>query len=186
MAPSTYLSFLLTISMIFISHAISPTPAPAPAPAPAPTPSPKLYQNVCKEPGQKDFEQRCLKLIESYPQITLIEDYLTFSRSFLKIVAIDKAIKSQQVVREITEKYPSSEPIRECFDDYSTMVVEVKGALGEDPEMIGLAVKYASDALDMCERRLANEKIVNTSSIATLNHEMELCTDIVVIAAGHL
>jgi hypothetical protein len=180
MAPSTYLSFLFTISMIFISHAISPTPTPSPSP------SPKLYQNVCKEPGQKDFEQRCLKLIEAYPQITLIQDYLTFCRSFLKIAAIDKAIKSQQVVREITEKYPSSDPIRECFDDYSTVVAEVKGALGEDPEMIGLAVKYAGDAVDQCERSLANEKIVNTSSIATLNHEMELYTDIVVVAGGHL
>lgn len=175
MAPSACLSVLLVISMIFISHAIS-----------LPTPSPKLYKSVCKEPRQKEFEQRCLKLIEAYPKITLIKDYLTFCRSFLKIVAIKKAIKSQHRVKEIVKKYPSSQPIKECGDDYNTVVSEVQGALREDPEMISLAVKYASDALDMCERSLANEKIVNTSSIAALNHEMMLYTDIVVIAGGHL
>jgi len=174
MAPSTYLSFLLTISMIFICHALSPTP------------SPKLYERVCKEPAQKDFEQRCLKLIEAYPQITLIEDYLTFCRSFLKNVAIEKAVKSQQQVKEIMNKYPSSQPIKECGDDYNTVVIEVQGALREDPEMISMAVNYASDALDMCERSLADEKIVNTSSIAALNHDMKLYTNIVVIAGGHL
>jgi len=41
MAPSTYLSLLLTISMISISHAISPTPSPKP--------SPELYEIVCED-----------------------------------------------------------------------------------------------------------------------------------------
>jgi len=178
MASSTYLSILFTISMIFISHVISPTPTP--------TSSLKLYQSVCKEPGQKDFEQRCLKLIEAYPPITLIKDYLTFCRSFLKIAAIKKALKSQQQVNKIMKKYPSSQPIKECAGDYNTVVSEVKGALTEEPETIGLAVRYASDALDMCESSLAREKNVNTSSIATLNHEMVLYNDIVIIAGNHL
>jgi len=178
MGSSTYLSILLTISMIFISHAISPTPTP--------TPSLKLYQNVCKQPGQKDFEQRCLKLIEAYPPITLINDYLTFCRSFLKIAAIKKAVESQQQVNEIMKKYPSSQPIKECADDYKTVVSEVKGALIEEPDTIDLDIRYASDALEMCEQSLAREKIIDTSTIATLNHEMQLYNDIVLIAGGHL
>jgi len=178
MASSTYLSILLTISMIFISHAISPTPTP--------TPSLKLYQKVCQAAGQKDFEQRCLKLIEAYPQITLIEDYLTFCRSFLKIAAIGKAIKSQQQIKEIMKKYPSSQPIKECADDYNSVVGNLKVALREEPDTLDLDIRYASDALERCEGSLAREKNVNTSSIATLNHEMQLYNDIVLIAAGHL
>ncbi|KEH41785.1 uncharacterized protein [Medicago truncatula] len=174
MASSTYLSILLTISMIFISHANSPTP------------SLKLYQNVCKQPGQKDFEQRCLKLIEGYPPITLIKDYLTFCRSFLKIAAIGKAIKSQQQVKEIMKKYPSSQPIKECANDYNSVVGQLKVALIEEPDLIDLDIRYASDALGRCEDSLAREKNVNTSAIATLNHEMQLYNDIVLIAAGHL
>ncbi|KEH41786.1 plant invertase/pectin methylesterase inhibitor protein [Medicago truncatula] len=142
--------------MIFVSHAISPTPTPAP--------SPKLYQNVCKAPGQKDFEQRCLKLIEAYPKITLIEDYLTFVRSFLKNAAIKKAVKSQQQVKEIMKKYPSSQPIKECVDDYNSVVGQLKVALIEEPDTIDLDIKYASDALGRCEDSLAREKNVNTES----------------------
>ena len=70
--------------------------------------------------------ERCLKLIEAYPQITLIEDYLTFCRSFLKIVAIEKAMKSQQQVTEIMKKISSSEPIKECVEHYDMVVSEVQ------------------------------------------------------------
>ncbi|CAK8578120.1 unnamed protein product [Lathyrus sativus] len=175
MAASTYLSLLLTISIIFISHAISPTS------------NPKLYQNVCKDPGEKDFEQRCLKLIESYPPLTLVKDYLTFCRSFVKMVAIEKTAKAHEHVKKMMNKYPSSQGIKECATEkYKTLVIELKNVLIEDAELISLNGKYACDALDQCEAILAGEKIVNVSSIYTLNKRMKLLARIVLIAGGNL
>jgi hypothetical protein len=100
-------------------------------------------------------------------------------------VAIEKAIKSQQVT-EIMKKFPSSEPIKECVEHYDTMVSEVQGAMREDPENISLTVNYARDALDRCKRSLVDEKVVDTSSIDTLNREMQLYIDIVFFAGSHL
>jgi hypothetical protein len=78
---------MLIISLFTISHAISPTISP--------TSNSNFYKIICKEPLDfKDFEQRCLKLLEAYPEITLAEDYLTFTKLFLKTVAIEKSIKS--------------------------------------------------------------------------------------------
>jgi len=112
MTPSTYLSLLLTISMIFISHAISPTS------------SPKLYKSVCKETVKQDphYEQPCLKLLEAYPQITSAKDYLNFSRLFLRIVAIENATKAQHQVKEMMKKYLSSQAIKGCALNYDKVV----------------------------------------------------------------
>ncbi|CAL5187646.1 unnamed protein product [Lathyrus oleraceus] len=67
MTLSTYLFLLITISLMLISHAISPTPSP----------NPKLYEAVCDVAGVAD--QRCMKLLESNPKITSAKDYLTLS-----------------------------------------------------------------------------------------------------------
>ncbi|KAL5060676.1 hypothetical protein RYX36_032280 [Vicia faba] len=131
-----------------------------------------LYQNVCKQPSKTDFEQRCLKLIESYPPLTQINDRLTFCRSFVKMMM---------------NKYPSSQPIKECATEkYDTLVHQLKGVLNEDPDMIDMNAKYAVDALDECETALAHEKIVNVSSIYTLNNNMMLLADIVRITTSNL
>lgn len=175
MTPSTYLSLFLTISMIFFSLAI---PAKS---------SPKLYQSVCKEPGHKDFEQRCLKTLEAYPQITLTIDYLTFSRLFLKIVAIKNAGKAQHQVKEMKNKYPSSAVIKYCAESYGGAVNELKGALREeDPDLINLHVQYAYYAVGACEDVLAKEKSVNISSIYALNNEITFLSDIACIASRHV
>ncbi|CAI8615176.1 unnamed protein product [Vicia faba] len=175
MAASTYLSLLFTISIFFISHATLPTS------------NPKLYQNVCKQPGKTDFEQRCLTLIESYPPLTQINDRLTFCRSFVKMVAIEKTTKAQEYVKQMMNKYPSSQPIKECATEkYDTLVNELKAVLNEDPDLIDMDAKYAADALDECETVLAREKIVNVSSIYTLNNNMMLLADIVRITASNL
>ncbi|KEH29442.1 putative pectinesterase inhibitor domain-containing protein [Medicago truncatula] len=172
MAPSTNLSLLLTISMIFISHAISRTS------------SPNLYKSVCKEIGKEPYEQPCLKLLETYPQITSAIDYLTFSRLFLRIVAIDNATKVQHKVKEMTKKYPSSQAIKGCNIHYDVIVDELTGALDEDKIYISLDVVYAFDALEKCS--LVNEKIFNISSISTMNSEMELILAIISSAANHV
>ncbi|KAL5060673.1 hypothetical protein RYX36_032277 [Vicia faba] len=175
MAASTYLSLLFTISIFFISHATSPTS------------NPKLYQNVCKQPDKTDFEQRCLKLIESYPPLTQINDRLTFCRSFVKMVAIEKTTKAQEYVKQMMNQYPSSQPIKLCATEkYDTLINQLKGVLIEDPDIIDMKAKYAADALDECETVLAGEKIVNVSSIYTLNNNMMLLADIVRITASNI
>jgi pectinesterase inhibitor-like protein len=174
MASSMYLSLLLIISLIFISHAISPTS------------SSKLFEKICKEPSEKDFEQHCLEVLKPYPEITSAKDYLTFSRLYLKTVAIEKAIKARDQVKEIFNKYHSSHAIKLCAFFYDTVVTQVKDALLEDPPLISLAVEYAYDAINGCENVLADEKSVNTSSISTLNNEMEFIVAIAQISSGHL
>lgn len=160
--------------MVSISHAISSKS------------SSRLYISICKEPGHKDFEQRCLKVLEAYPQITSANDYLTFSRLFIKIVAIEKATKAQLQVKEMKNKYPSSKAIKLCADNYDTVFTELKAALSEDSNLISLDVQYAYDAVGVCERSLANEKSVDTSSISTLNNAMTFVIEIAGIASGHL
>ena len=159
--------------MIFISHAIPPKS------------SPKLYESVCKEPGHKDFEQRCLKTLEAYPQITSTEDYLTFSILFLRTVAIKKAVKAELHVKEMKNKYPSSAVIKYCAESYRGAVNELKSAL-HDSDIIALHVLHAYDAVGACEHVLAKEKSVNTSSISALNNEMLFLIDIAGIASDHL
>jgi hypothetical protein len=175
MSPSKYLFLLLTISMVFISHATTPTS------------SPKLYENVCKNLGNKEFEQPCLKLIEAYPRVTLAKSYLRFCKVFAKWVAIGKATKAQNYIKEMMKKYPSSTAIKECAtSNYDYVVSELQCVLIEDPELISMCVRYAADGLDMCERNLVNEKIVNISSIHTINNNIMLLTDILMSAANHL
>jgi hypothetical protein len=115
-----------------------------------------------------------LKLLKAYPQITSAEDYLTFTKLFLKTVAIEKSIKAQQQMKEIMNKYPSSQVIKECFFDHSKVLNELQIAYFEDPGTISLDVAYASDALDACEHSLSNEKFVDISSISILNDVIHL------------
>ncbi|CAJ2672944.1 unnamed protein product [Trifolium pratense] len=146
--------------MVFIiSHAIRPTS------------STKIYEDICKNGG--DNEQRCLKVIEAYPEITLAKDKLSFCQLFAKNVAIGEAIKAQNYIKEMMNKYPSSEAIKECATTgYNEVVSEFKGVVIEDPEMEDLVVQYANDGIRVCESALAKEKTVDVSSIYTLNNDM--------------
>ncbi|WJX17770.1 hypothetical protein P8452_07645 [Trifolium repens] len=180
MAPTTCLSLMLIISLFTISHAISPTISP--------TSNSNFYKIICKEPLDfKDFEQRCLKLLEAYPQITLAEDYLTFTKLFLKKLAIGKAIKAKQQMKEIMNKYPSSQVIKECFFDHSKVLSYLQIAYDEDPGgTLDLDVIYALDALDACEHSLSNEKFVDISSISILNDAMHLVVAIAAASSSHI
>ncbi|CAJ2672954.1 unnamed protein product [Trifolium pratense] len=175
MAPTTYLSLMLILSLFTISHAISPTS------------SSNLYKDICKKSFElKDLEQRCLKLLEPYPQITSANDYLTFTKLFLKTVAIEKAIKAQQQMIEIMKKNPSSQGIKDCFLHYKDVLSELQIAYDEDPGTISLDVAYANDALVACKRSLSNEKIVNISSISVLNDEMHFVVDIAFTSSSNI
>jgi len=173
MTPSTYLSLLITISMIFISYAISPIS------------TPKIYESVCKEIVHKfpHYEQTCMKLLEAYPEITLAKDYYTFTKLYCKIVAIENATKTQVKVKELVNKYPSSLAVKACATtDYDTVVSELKAGSVENPEEISLAINYAYDALNSCKQRLTNEKIVDTS-FSALNSAMEFVIEIAEISS---
>lgn len=176
MAPSTHLFLLLTISMVFISHA-----------AILPTSSPKLYEEVCKKPHSQDFEQRCLTILRAYPEITLAKDYITFSRLFINVL-LKKAKNAQNDIKILMNKYPSSKAIKECATThYNMLTVELKVSLGEldsSPSTASLSIMYAGDGPKLCEIALADEKIVNTS-ISSLNNEMLFLLDIASIATGH-
>jgi DNA-binding protein Fis len=124
--------------------------------------------------------------LKPYPEITSAKDYLTFSRLYLKTVEIERAIKARDQVKEIFNKYHSSHAIKLCADFYDIVVSEVKDALLEDPPLISLAVEHAYDSLNACERDLADEKSVNTSSISTLNNAMLFIVEIVGISSYHL
>lgn len=174
MAPSTYLSLLITISMIFISYAKSPTS------------TPKIYESVCKEIVQKfpvQYEQTCLKVLKAYPEITLAKDYYTFTKLYCKIFAIDHATKTQVKVKELVNKYPSSLAVKACATtDYDTVVSELKAGSNENPEEISLAIIYAFDALNSCKQRLTNEKIVDTT-FSALNSAMDFVIEIANISS---
>jgi hypothetical protein len=63
--------------------------------------------------------------------------------------AIDKAKKSEQQVKEILNKYPSSKVIKVCVDQYHTVVSNVKVSLIEEPSLISLDIQYAMDSLEI-------------------------------------
>ncbi|CAJ2672943.1 unnamed protein product [Trifolium pratense] len=161
--------------VVIISHAIT-----------LPTSIPSLHSNICKDLGNPRFEQRCLRHIVAYPQIILAKDNLSFCKIFAKM-AIDKAIRTQNYIKEMMNKYPSSEAIKECATtNYNYVVSELKAVLIEDPEMISMDVEYAADGVGQCETALANEKLVNVSSIHKLNNNIKFLTDILTSASSHL
>ena len=150
------------------------------------TTSQKLYQSICKERQEENFEQRCLKLIEKHPKITLTKDYLEFSTVYLKEVAIGEATKAEKYVNQFSKKYPSSEVIKGCLGEYGALVEQLKVASGEDAEIISLTVMHGIDALKRCETILPNEKKVDVSSIIALNRQSHFVAEIALIASDHL
>jgi hypothetical protein len=175
MAPSKFLCLLLSISMIFICHANSPTS------------NPKIYENVCNDPYQgKDFAPNCLNLLKPYPQITSANDYLSFIKLFIRMVAKDKIKRSEPQVKEFLNKYPSSKVIKDCVDQHHYLGLQVKGLLDEETSLISLDLRYAIDALEICDKNLANEKVVDMTAFARLNYEVMLQLSILEIASNHV
>jgi len=153
--------------MIFISQAISPTPSH--------TPIPTLYENVCKSAQ----DERCLKLLESNPQITSAKDYVTLSRLYLEM-AIDKATKGQDYLKSLINKYPSSQVLKTCAtNNYHYLISGFRLAipqLAKDPDGANWDATSVYHGPYICEQNLAHEKIVKDTSISTLNNDMQfLC-----------
>ncbi|WJX90870.1 hypothetical protein P8452_72724 [Trifolium repens] len=132
-----------------------------------------LYENVCNGVHEK---QRCLKLAENNPELNSAKDYLTLSRSFLKM-SIEKSTKGQNYLKNLVNKYPSSKALKECSTNcYNACVGDFKGSLEElteDPLSASYDAFVAGDEPNRCDKLLADEKIVKDPSISTLNDEMK-------------
>jgi hypothetical protein len=159
-----YLSLLLTISMIFISHASSPK---------------LLYTNVCKQQISQERQQRCLKFLETHPEITLAKNYNSFCLFSTKL-AIEKGTQFQNYIKEMMTKYPSSKAIKICATSYyNGVLAELRGFCNEDPGFKDMDLQYACDDIAACGRNLDEEKIVDVSSIKALNFDMEILIAII-------
>jgi hypothetical protein len=167
MTPSKYyLSLVLTISIIFISHASSPK---------------LLYTNVCKQQISQERQQRCLKFLETHPEITLAKNHNN-SCLFSSRLAIEKGTQFQNYIKEMMTRYPSSEAIKLCATScYDGVLAELRGFCNEDPELQDMVIQYARDDLTRCEGTLAEEKIVDVSSINALNFDMEILIAIITV-----
>ncbi|KAK7308484.1 hypothetical protein VNO77_42091 [Canavalia gladiata] len=178
MNHSTLLSFMFTLSLIFISHA-------GRLPVPVAT-SAKLYQSVCKDAG-KDAN-RCLKLLEAYPEITSAETNLTLCRHVLEM-AIERSTEGRNYFIKTMKKNPSSAAIKNCATNfYYETVKSFKDALSElvsAPDAANYEAQIAGDGPVNCDSALGNEKIVNPS-LSKLNNEIKFISVIAFLATNHL
>lgn len=147
-----------------------------------------MYENICKDASLKDTKQ-CLKLLKANPQISSAKDYYTICKLFLE-TAVEKATKAQNYLKILMRKYPSSIAIKKCSTNcYNEMVEFFKGSLNDlirDPLSANYLAARARDGPVACETVLASEKIVNTSSISTLNHHMKILSLVAYLATNHL
>nr|XP_027191356.1 uncharacterized protein LOC113787081 [Cicer arietinum] len=177
MNSSTHLSLLFTILLIFIPHVISQTS------------TPKLYEVVCKNASNDDLEQRCLNLFEDNHEITLAKDDLTLCKLFLNM-AIHKSSKAKNYLKSLINKYPSSKVIKKCVTDYyDDLVFSLKSSLSElvkNPLLANYDAVIAGDGPKNCESDLGREKIVNSSSISTINNEMQFLSYVAYLATANL
>ncbi|KAK7279507.1 hypothetical protein RJT34_24560 [Clitoria ternatea] len=179
MNPSTVLLMFFTFSLIFTVYASSPSPLPSPSP------SVKLFQTVCKDVKENE---RCFKLLESYPEITSAESYLELCRYILKM-AIRKATEGQNYLKEVMKKNPSSHAIQECaVDDYDHLVTLFQASLNDlvrDPMFANYLAMAAGDGAVNCNNALAQEKITSPS-LSSLNNEMDFVSLVAGVATDHL
>ncbi|KAL5060095.1 hypothetical protein RYX36_031699 [Vicia faba] len=164
MRTSTYLSLLLIISIIVISHAISSTS------------NPNLYEAICAGGvAEKHQQERCLKLLESNSQITSAKDYVTLSKVYLKM-AIEKATKGQDYLKSVTNKYPSSQALKTCaaknYDDLIYGFQLATSVVAGDPDGANEDVRNGSEGPRSCDQSLAKENVVHDPSISALNDDM--------------
>ncbi|KAK7308487.1 hypothetical protein VNO77_42094 [Canavalia gladiata] len=178
MNRSTLLSLSFTLSLIFISHG-------GRLPMPVAT-STKLYQTVCKDVG-KDAN-RCLKLLEAYPEITSAKTNLTLCRHVLEM-AIERSTEARNYFIKTMNKNPSSAAIKKCATDfYYVTVKSFKDALSElvsAPDAANYEAKIAGDGPVNCNSALGNEKIVNPS-FSKLNNDIDFISFVAFLATNHL
>jgi pectinesterase inhibitor-like protein len=157
------LSVFLTILVIFISFAASQKSGTS------------LYENLCNGTHLK-VKQRCLKYVETNPELTSAKDYLTLSKLFLKM-AIEKSIEGQNYLKKLVYKYPTSKALKHCSTYcYDTCVGDFKSSLqdlAKDLESASYDAFVAGDEPNNCDDNLVAEKKVNDPSIFTLNDEMK-------------
>ncbi|KAI5425727.1 hypothetical protein KIW84_031517 [Lathyrus oleraceus] len=181
MANSTYLSLLFTISMISISHALSPTPSPKS--------NPKLYEIVCEGVAMFGEEERCLKLLEPNSQITSAKDFFTLSKVYLEM-SIEKATKGQDYLKSLMNKYASSQALEMCATKYyGDLIAGFQRAIRElpkEPDGASWEIHAVGDDPHLCDLQLAQENIVHDPSITALNSDMSFLCLIAGEAIDHI
>ncbi|CAL5207524.1 unnamed protein product [Lathyrus oleraceus] len=169
MNHSTQLSLFLLISLIFISQA-----------------STNLYEVVCNDAG-KDHD-RCLKLIQGYPEITSSKDYPTLCKAILSM-AVKKSTYAQNEIKTLVGKYPSSTAMKECATvDYFNLVHSFKMIIqdvDEDAKTANYDAFVAADDIEICQTKLDNEHTVDPT-INTINNDMKFLCRVAYLATNHL
>ncbi|KAK7308490.1 hypothetical protein VNO77_42097 [Canavalia gladiata] len=182
MNPSTQLSLLFTLSLIFISHAGG---LPVSSPASGST---KLYPIVCKDIHENNGIRRCLKLLEAYPKITSAKNILELCRHVLEM-AIDRSKEAQNYFIQEMKKNPSSKAIKDCATQrYSGTVGSFESALDEltqSPDTANYDVKVAGDGPVECNSILTAEKVVNPP-LYRLNNVIDFISLVAFHATDHL
>ncbi|XP_058768517.1 uncharacterized protein LOC131642257 [Vicia villosa] len=174
MNHSTQLFLLLLISLIIISHAISPPP------------NTNLYEVVCND-AEKDHD-RCMKLIQDNSEITSAKDYPTLCKAFLRMAG-KKSTSAQVEVKNLAGKYPSSNAIKECATvDYFNLIHSFKmiiKEIDEDAKSANYDALVAADDIDICQTKLNNEHTVDPT-INSINNDMRFLCRVAFLATDHL
>ncbi|KAE9617443.1 hypothetical protein Lal_00034143 [Lupinus albus] len=178
MNPSTFLSILFTLSLIFISH----------APLAAATINLKLYQAVCIEYGVQVIPniRGCLTALESDSRIPLAKTYVELSRSI-----IDQAIKNstiaQNYIKKLMKKDHSS-AIKECAnEDFDGIIKAFKNALANVFRNPKTARDYLSTDLGYAGKCLvALKDDPKYFKVNVLIHKVYFFTEITKFSLNHL
>ncbi|KAK2412328.1 hypothetical protein QL285_047531 [Trifolium repens] len=105
-------------------------------------------------------------------------------------MAVEKSTKAQNYLKNLVNRYPSSKALKECSTYcYNACVHSFKVslvALEEDRETASYDASVAGDEPNRCDSLLAGEKIVNDSSISSLNDEMQFLSHVAVLIMAHL
>ncbi|XP_057422755.1 uncharacterized protein LOC130716766 [Lotus japonicus] len=181
------LSLFFLLSLIFnICYAANCLP---------PSVTSNLYEKVCFDTGNSTsstnpcpITNRCLKLLEPYPQITSAKDYVTLCKFYLK-VAIENATKVHNYFNEVMKKNSSSEALKLCATVYyDGFVNELKASLADlvrDPSSANYDAFTAGDGINACNSLLDNEKISNPI-LHTLNSDMSFLVVVAFFATYNL
>lgn len=159
MSPSTFFSFLFTLSLIIISSYAAPPPHAAPPPQ-------KKYEVVCRG------DAHCLKVLGSDPRIVAATEWVPLCSYILEMGA-NYGVKAQTYVKGLYSKYPSSEALKLCVnEDYTYSINSFRSSMGElieDPMTANYDAKVAGDGPGMCKLNLDDEKLTLKLVIPAIN-----------------
>ncbi|KAK7268548.1 hypothetical protein RIF29_21249 [Crotalaria pallida] len=167
MNPSTILSILFSLTLIFISH------------APLPASSLNLHQTVCSETSV-EYNQKydeCVKALEVDPQIPSANTYVTLSKLIIEI-----AIKNSTGIQDYLKILRSSDPspaINSCaIFDFTRIIQDFKSALAivaSSPQSASNEVSDAQSRWSQCGTSIQNEPKPHYELLPLIDHVLFFC-----------